>query len=147
MAIITERMKTWHIFLIAGCVAVIALGYLLFPFGGTRSIRYSELYFENQDGIPEKMYSGQEMNLPFTIVNHEGMEIRYHYRIYYEPDPYYNISYLREVADGVTQDVSPEAAVTVANPFTMPNTTKRIKLTVELPEKQQTLFIWIEPLS
>lgn len=67
--------------IIAMCIAGIAVvGFFVFKYVPVKE-SFSELYFENQEQLPDKIRVGEEESFGFTVVSHEGDKSSYHYAV------------------------------------------------------------------
>jgi len=67
--------------IIAMCIAGIAVvGFFVFKYMPVKE-NFSELYFENQEQLADKIRVGEEESFGFTVVSHEGDKSSYHYAV------------------------------------------------------------------
>ena len=68
------------------CVAGIAVvGFFIFKYAPTNE-SFSELYFENQEQLPDEIRVGEEESFAFTVVSHEGDKSSYHYAVKFDDE-------------------------------------------------------------
>ena len=72
--------------IIAMCIVGIAVvGFFIFRYAPVNK-SFSELYFENQEQLPDKIRVGEEESFAFTVVSHEGDKSSYHYVVKFEDE-------------------------------------------------------------
>jgi len=72
--------------IIAMCIAGIAVvGFFVFKYAPT-SESFSELYFESQEQLPDKIRVGEEESFAFTVVSNEGDKSSYHYVVKFDDE-------------------------------------------------------------
>ncbi len=73
--------RTTVYIIIAMCITGVAIvGFLIFRYAPVNE-NFSELYFENQEQLPDKIRVGEEESFAFTVVSHEGDKSSYHYAV------------------------------------------------------------------
>ncbi len=45
---------------------------------------FTELYFDDYSKLPKQSVAGQDISFSFTIQNHEGRDVTYPYKVYFE---------------------------------------------------------------
>jgi len=72
--------------IIAMCIVGIALvGFFIFRYAPANE-SFSELYFENQEQLPDKIRAGEKESFAFTVVSHEGDRSSYHYAVKFDDE-------------------------------------------------------------
>lgn len=72
--------------IIAMCIAGIAIvGLLIFKYAPANE-NFSELYFENQEQLPDRIRMGEKESFAFTVVSGEGDESSYHYAVKFDDE-------------------------------------------------------------
>lgn len=67
--------------IIAMCITGVAIvGFFIFKYAPANE-NFSELYFENQEQLPDKIRVGEEESFAFTAVSHESDKSSYHYAV------------------------------------------------------------------
>jgi len=68
------------------CIAGIAIvGFFVFKYAPANE-GFSELYFENQEQLLDKIRVGKEESFTFTVVSHEGDKSSYHYAVKFDDE-------------------------------------------------------------
>lgn len=71
---------------IASCIiGIAAVGFFIFRYVPVNE-NFSELYFESQEQLPDKIGVGEEESFSFTVVSHEDDEASYHYLVGFEDE-------------------------------------------------------------
>ena len=81
-----DGKRTTVYVVIAMCIAGVAVvGFLIFKYAPANE-SFSELYFENQEQLPDKIRVGEEESFAFTVVSHEGDKSSYHYAVKFDDE-------------------------------------------------------------
>jgi hypothetical protein len=98
--------------------------------------KFTELYFENSDKLPNVINPGEIYNFTFTIHNLEYQVMNYSYEVYIEYSEHKNM-----IRKGNIQLKPNEYSSTKV--FVMPNNF-RSKITVNLIDKNQAISFWMD---
>jgi len=72
--------------IIITCIIGIAIvGFLIFKYAPANE-GFSELYFENQEQLPDKIRVGKQESFAFTVVSHEGDKSSYQYAVKFDDE-------------------------------------------------------------
>ena len=70
--------------IIASCIiGIAAVAFVIFRYTPTDE-SFSELYFENQEQLPDEVRVGEEESFAFTVVSHEVEKSSYHYAVKFD---------------------------------------------------------------
>ena len=81
-----DGKKTILYSIIAMCIAGIAIVVFLILKYAFINESFSELYFESQEQLPDKIRVGEEESFAFTVVSHEGDKSSYHYAVKFDDE-------------------------------------------------------------
>ena len=99
---------------------------------------FTELYLENHLSLPDKITLFEEKNFEFTIHNLENKEMEYPYEVYIDTD---GEKYIIHESSVLLKNNEYE---TIAVDFTLEVPIQRSKVVVNLIDKNQKIFFWIE---
>jgi len=81
-----DGKRTTVYVIIAMCIAGVAIvGLLIFKYAPVNE-SFSELYFESQEQLPDRIRVGEEENFAFTVVSHEGDKSSYQYAVKFDDE-------------------------------------------------------------
>ena len=99
---------------------------------------FTELYFENHLSFPDKITLFKENNFKFTIHNLENKDMEYQYEVYIDTDGEKQIIHMGSVL------IKYNEYETIAVDFIIKAPMQRSKVVVNLINKNQQIFFWIE---
>jgi len=72
------KENSWIISVVITCIVGVAIvSFFAFKYAPFKE-SFSELYFENQEDLPERIEAGEEKNFAFTVVSHRNEKSLYH---------------------------------------------------------------------
>lgn len=99
---------------------------------------FTELYFEKHDKLPHEVTPSKPSAFTFTIHNLEQKNMQYRYIVYAD------LGGEKITVDEGTIPLAHNTSKSVTERFKTDNLEGRMKMVVELPEKQQDISFWIE---
>ena len=99
---------------------------------------FTELYFENHLSFPDKITLFKENNFEFTIHNLENEDMEYPYEVYIDTNGE------KQIIDMDSVLIKDNEYKTIAVDFTIKVLIQRSKVVVNLINKNQQIYFWIE---
>lgn len=99
---------------------------------------FTELYFENHLLLPSKITYFEANKFKFTIHNLENKDMEYPYEVYIE------VNGKKQTIDQSSVLIKSNEYKTIDEDFTISLPTGRVKVTVNLTQKNQKIDFWIE---
>lgn len=101
--------------------------------------RFTELYFEDHALLPKSASKDTVYDFRFTTHNLEYIDTGYNYAVFIEPE-----NGEKQLLDKGSFTLRHDEYRTVTESFKIINPAKRLKITVELIDKKQTIHFWME---
>jgi len=98
---------------------------------------FTELYFEDHLSLPDKVTLFKENNFKFTIHNLENKDMEYQYEVYIDLDRG------KQMIDKSSVLIKNNEYKTISEEFTIPIPIQRIKVAVNLINKNQQIHFWM----
>jgi len=101
----------------------------------------TELYFENHLDLPEKVNAMEKNSFSFTIHNLENEDMEYSYNVYFD------INGEKKIIKSGTVSLKNDEYGKTDVEYTVPLTSERVKVVVDLADMDQEISFWIEKVE
>ena len=98
---------------------------------------FTELYFEDHLSLPNKVTLFKEDNFKFTIHNLENKDMEYPYEVYID------VNREKQMIDKNSVLIKNNEYKTISEDFTITITMQRVKVVVNLINKNQQIHFWM----
>jgi hypothetical protein len=99
---------------------------------------FTELYFEDHLTLPKEITLFKENNFAFTIHNIENRDMQYPYEVYIE------VNGERQLIANGSVLIKNDEYMTIAQSFIITTPMQRVKIVVNLIDKNQQINFWME---
>ena len=99
---------------------------------------FTELYFEDHLSLPDKITLFKENNFKFTIHNLENKDMEYKYEVYID------VNGEKQMIDKSSVSIKNNEYKTISEEFTITIPMQRVKVVVNLINKNQQIHFWME---
>ncbi|RJQ35848.1 hypothetical protein C4559_06290 [Candidatus Microgenomates bacterium] len=99
---------------------------------------FTELYFENHLSLPNKIVYYKENDFKFTIHNLENKDMEYPYEVYID------LNGEKQIIEQSSISIKKNGYKTISEDFTIIYPTARVKVIVNLINKNQQIAFWLE---